>query len=166
MPSRELDALSRRIIAALEEDGRKTYREIGRELEIPEATVRSRVAKLLEGDYIRITTVGNPLKLGVEVVAVTLIRVKPGCAEETANILAGYPNVRFVGTSFGSADIVIQTLHPSAQKLHQFIAQEIPRAAPAIVSTETFQLAEVVKSSWAWSEWFDMEDDLKESIGN
>jgi Lrp/AsnC family transcriptional regulator for asnA, asnC and gidA len=152
---RELDELDRKIIAALEKDGRKAYREIGRGLGVPEATVRSRVTKLLENGHIRITAVGNPLGLGVEVVAITLIRVRPGHVEETADVLSRYPNVRFVGTSFGSADIIVQTLHPSLQRLHHFISQEIPRAAPAITSTETFQLANVVKSSWAWGEWFE-----------
>lgn len=159
-----LDELDRKIIVALEKDGRRSYRDIGRDLNIPEATIRLRVAKLLENDHIRITAVGNPMSLGVQVVAITLIRVKPGHVEETAKVLASYPNVRFVGSSFGSADIIIQTLHRNVQSLHQFVTHEIPNTAQAVTSTETFQLAEVIKSSWAWGEWFELQKQLEQTL--
>ncbi|MBS3934488.1 MAG: Lrp/AsnC family transcriptional regulator [Truepera sp.] len=151
----DLDYLDRRIIMALERDGRRPYRDIARELGVAEATIRSRVNRMTERELIHIEAVGDPLKLGVEVVAISLIRVKPGHVQETAEILTRYPNVRFVGISLGAADIIIQTLHASLRDLHGFIAQELPRAAPAVTSTETFQLAEVHKSSWDWRAWFE-----------
>lgn len=153
----KLDSLDRGILMALEDDGRRPYRDIARELDVPEATVRARVNRLLEAGLIRITAVGDPLKLGVHVVAISLIRVKPGYVEETAAILERYPNVRFVGTSFGSADIIIQTLHPDIRSLHHFLTQELPKVAPHVTSTETFQLAEVRKSSWDWRAWFEQQ---------
>lgn len=150
----KLDRLDQQIISALEDDGRRPYRDIARDLEVAEATVRARVNRLLEAGSIRITAVGDYFQLGVEVVAICLIRVQPGYVQESAELLRGYPNVRFVGTSFGSADIIIQTLHPGIQSLHQFMSAELPRALPHITYTETFQLAEVVKSAWDWKAWF------------
>jgi len=41
------------------------------------------------------------------------------------------------------------------ESLHRFISQEVPRAAPAITKTETFQLARTVKSTWNWRTWFE-----------
>lgn len=151
----ELDDLDLKVIAALEDDGRRPYRDIARELGMPEATVRSRVNRLRENGMIRITAVGDPLRLGVEVAAITLIRVRPGAVDETAEALAAYPNVRFVGTSFGSADIIIQTLHRDLASLHDFISRELPWVAPDVTRTETFQLARTVKSSWNWRAWFE-----------
>ncbi|MCA9838295.1 MAG: Lrp/AsnC family transcriptional regulator [Trueperaceae bacterium] len=153
----QLDELDKQIIMALESDGRRPYRDIARDLDTPEATIRSRVGRLIDSGLIRITAVGDPQKLGVSVNAISLIRVKPGTIKETAELLSSFPNVRFVGTSFGSADIIIQTLHASTQELHRFISEEVPQAAPAVTSTETFQLAEVLKSSWDWREWFRQE---------
>lgn len=152
-----LDELDKQIIMALEDDGRRPYRDIARELNVPEATVRARVNRLREEGHIRIAAIGNPLKLGVHVMAISLIRVRPGFVDETAAILETYPNVRFVGTAFGSADIIIQTLHTDIASLHKFLSKEIPKAAPHITSTETFQLAEVRKSSWDWRAWFAQE---------
>ena len=150
----KLDTLDQQIIVALEDDGRRPYRDIARDLDVAEATVRARVGRLVESGLIRITAVGDPLRLGVNVVAISLIRVKPGCVQDVAETLKGYPNVRFVGTSFGAADIIIQTLHADVKALHRFVSQDLPRAAPDITRTETFQLAEVLKSSWEWKAWF------------
>ncbi len=151
----QLDDLDKALIVALEDDGRRPYRDIARDLEVPEATVRSRVGRLLGRGLIRITAVGDPLSLGVNVVAISLIRVQPGHVKEAAERLTRFPNVRFVGSSFGAADIIIQTLHSSVQELHLFISQTVPQAVPVVTSTETFQLAEVLKSSWDWRDWFE-----------
>lgn len=150
-----LDELDKAIIVALEDDGRRPFRDIARDLDVAESTVRSRVARLQERRLIHITAVGDPLQLGVEATAIILVRVRPGTVAETAASLARLPYVRFVGTSFGQADIVIQTLHNSVKELHAFVSEELPRRCPEVTSTETFQLAEVLKSSWDWREWFD-----------
>ena len=153
----KLDSLDQKIIMALEDDGRKPYREIARDLDVAEATVRSRVGRLTENGLIHITAVGDPLKLGVEVVSISLLRVKPGHAEEAAAALTQFSNVRFVGTALGSADIIVQTLHPNVKSLHEFITKALPKAAPAVTSTETFQLTAVLKSSWEWRAWLEQE---------
>ncbi len=149
-----LDELDKRIIVALEADGRRPYRDIARDLDVAEATIRARVARLSESGLIHITAVGDPLKLGVTTTAITLIRTRPGTVHHVARTLAELPNVRFVGTSFGSADIVIQTLHRDIRALHEFVSTEVPRVAPDVVGTETLQLADVLKSSWDWQAWF------------
>lgn len=150
-----LDRLDQGIISALEDDGRRPYRDIARDLGVAEATVRARVSRLTEAGLIRITAVGDPLSLGIDVTAISLLSVRPGGATRTAEKLATYPNVRFVGESFGSADIIIQTLHPDIRSLHRFIGTELPEALPDITRTETFQLARVLKSSWNWRTWFE-----------
>lgn len=150
-----LDSLDQQIIIALENDGRRPYRDIARDLNVAEATIRARVNRLTENKLIRITAVGDPLKLGVETGAISLIRVTPGHSKEVAEKLAQFPNVRFVGVSFGPADIIIQTLHSSAQELHTFLAETVPSVIPSVTSTETFQLAQIVKSSWEWQAWFE-----------
>jgi len=150
-----LDDLDKRIIVALEEDGRRPYRDIARDIGVAEATVRARVTRLSEAGLIRITAVGDPLGLGVSTMAISLIRTRPGTVHEVAKALALRPNVRFVGTAFGSADIVIQTLHRDIRALHDFMTRELPALAPDVTGTETLQLADVLKSSWDWRAWFE-----------
>lgn len=150
-----LDELDRQIVAALSKDGRRPYRDIARELGVAEGTVRARAGRMQDEGLIRMTAVGSPLALGVNVVAVILMRVAPGRVSAAEEILAGYPHIRFVAAALGSADIVIQTLHPSVRDLHRFVTEELPRAIPGLNSTETFQLTKVLKSSWTWGDWFE-----------
>lgn len=159
MQKASLDRLDRQIIAALARDGRISYRELARSLDVSEGTVRMRMARLQEEDLVRVTVVGSPLALGVGMNVMIMMRVKPGHVRATADALVKFPNVRFVGLSFGSADICIQSLHKDITDLHQFVSEVVPKVAPAVVSTETFQLAEVMKSAWTWGDWFEYLDD-------
>jgi Lrp/AsnC family transcriptional regulator for asnA, asnC and gidA len=156
--SDSLDDLDRRIVSALARDGRRPYRDIARELGVSEGTVRSRMTRLQDQELIRVTAVGSPLALGVGVVALIMLRVKPGHVQDAARRLTTFPNIRFVGTSFGSADITIQSLHRDVKDLHGFVSEILPGAIPEITSTETFQLAEVLKSTWTWGDWFEYID--------
>jgi Lrp/AsnC family transcriptional regulator for asnA, asnC and gidA len=155
MRKASIDKLDRQIIAALARDGRMSYRELARSLDVAEGTVRARMQRLQEEDLVRVTLVGNPLTLGVGMNVVIMLRVKPGHVRETAEALAKFSNVRFVGLSFGPADIWIQTLHRDIGDLHEFVSETLPKAAPHVTSTETFHLAEVMKSTWHWGDWFD-----------
>jgi len=159
MPKASLDKLDRQIIAALARDGRRPYRELARALDVSEGTIRARVSRLQEDGLVRVTLVGSPLALGVGVVVMILLRVKPGFVRETAEALGRFPTVRFVGFSFGSADIIVQSLHKDIADLHHFVSEVIPKAAPAVTSTDTFQIAEVLKSTWTWGDWFEYLED-------
>ncbi len=167
MPTRKiaLDKVDRQIITALARDGRRSYREIGRALDISEGTVRKRVARLQEDGLVRVTLVGNPLSMGVGVGAMILLRVKPGHVRSTADALVKYPNVRFVSLSFGKGDVILQTLNKDVADLHHFVSETIPEAAPHVTSTETFQLAEILKSAWTWGDWFEYLEDGSEEDG-
>jgi Lrp/AsnC family transcriptional regulator for asnA, asnC and gidA len=150
-----LDKLDRDIISALARDGRISFREVARSLDVSEGTVRMRVTRLQEEGLVRVTLVGNPVALGVGMSVMIMLRVKPGHVRETAEALSKFPNVRFVALSFGPADVFIQSLHKDTADLHRFVSDLIPKAAPAVTSTETFPLAEVMKSSWTWDDWFE-----------
>jgi Lrp/AsnC family transcriptional regulator for asnA, asnC and gidA len=156
--ARALDDLDKQIIVHLAEDGRKPYREIARALQVSEGTVRNRVGRLVDNDLIRITPVGNMLALGIEVVAAVHLRVRPGTAEKVARTLAKQPNIRFVAMTFGSADIILQILHKDAASLRDFINQELPRLAPDVTATETFQTSKMIKSAWTWGDWFEYQE--------
>lgn len=60
----ELDSIDRDIIDLLRTDGRMSFREIARHLDIPEATTRYRVQRLLQSETIEIQrfagTLGTP----------------------------------------------------------------------------------------------------------
>lgn len=151
-----IDETDRKIIAVLARNGRRSYRDVARMLNVSEGMIRQRVTRLIDKELIRVTVVGNLLTLGVEVVAMVLIQVKPGHSDAIARKLTEYPHVRFVATSLGPTDILMQTLHHDLQSLHNFVSNELPRAAPNITSINTLQLSNVLKSTWTWGDWFEM----------
>jgi len=152
-----LDKLDQRIIIALAEDGRRSYRDIARDLNVSEASVRQRVSRLTGDDLIRITAIGNLQALGFEVVAMVHFKVMPGRVEEYAQIISEYAAVRFVPISPRNADIIFQSLHANIASLHDFVRNELSRRMPDIVSTEIFPLVKTLKSSWTWESWFDLQ---------
>ncbi len=154
-----MDNVDRLIVSALTENGRRPYRDIARSIGVSEGVVRQRVAKLAEDDLIRITAIGNLNRMGFDVVAMVLIKAKPGSVEACAEALAEYQSVRFVAILFGAADIVIQTLHTTLDELHVFVRNQIPKDIPDIISIETYPEARTIKSSWNWGSWFELLQD-------
>ncbi len=62
-----IDKIDSGMINLLQKDGRVSNTEIARTLEISEATVRARLKRLIDEEYIQIVAVSNPLKLGFEI---------------------------------------------------------------------------------------------------
>lgn len=98
-PKDALDELDKKIVIQLAEDGRRSYRQIAQNLGIAEGTARFRANRLMDEGYVRVTAVANAQRLGIDIVAVTLLRLTPGHVKEAADHLATYRNVRFVGMS-------------------------------------------------------------------
>ena len=152
-----LDSLDKRIIGILSVDGRRAYRDIARELDVSEGTIRQRVSRLTESGLIRITAVGNLFTLGFDVVALFHIKTTPSSIDSYARAIAEYPFVRFVTTSLGGADIIAQSLHTSMESLHDFVRNELPARLPEIKSVEIFPQVQTLKSSWTWETWFELQ---------
>ncbi len=145
-----LDEVDRKIVDYLREDGRMAYREIARRLDVSEGTVRKRVNKLLETGFIKILAVGDPLKLGVPVLAATTIKVAPGKQEDVGDKLAGFDNVRYVALGVGAKDLMVESLHRNLDDLHDFLANTVGQL-PGVRDLNTFQVVRIKKSVWDWS---------------
>ena len=59
-----LDDVSKAIIEQLQQDGRRSYAEIGKAVGLSEAAVRQRVQKLQDAGVMQVVAVTDPLKLG------------------------------------------------------------------------------------------------------
>ncbi|MBS3812943.1 Lrp/AsnC family transcriptional regulator [Candidatus Bipolaricaulota bacterium] len=145
-----LDEVDRKIVDYLREDGRMAYREISRRLDVSEGTVRKRVNKLLETGFIKILAVGDPLKLGVPVLAATIIKVSPGEQSEVGDQLADFDNVRYVALGVEANDLMVESLHRNLTDLHDFLANTVS-ALPGVRDLNTFQVVKIKKSVWDWS---------------
>ncbi len=146
----DLDATDRKIVEFLRRDGRTPFREIARSLEVSEGMVRRRVQTLLDSGLLRILAVGDPLRLGVPVLAATTLRIHPGQLSEVARRLATADNVRYVAEGVGNGNLMVESLHRTVADLHTFITEFIGRM-PGVISAETFQVVHITKSVWDWT---------------
>ena len=145
----DLDETDRQIVDLLRQDGRMPYREIARRLGVSEGMIRKRVQRLLNSSFIRIRAVGDPLKLGVPVLAAIQLVVRPGKANEVAETLAALDNVRYVAVGIGSTNVMIESLHRDVESLHTFLT-EVIGGMPSVQSAQLFQAVRIVKSVWDW----------------
>lgn len=143
-----LDATSKQIIAQLQQNGRRPYATIGKEVGLSEAAVRQRVHKLLEQGRIQIVAVADPAEVGFArqaMVGITADRdLRP-----IADRLAKMDEVSYVVVTAGSFDLLAEVIAESDDQLLDLLSRQI-RSIPGVRSTETFVYLQVRKEPYSW----------------
>jgi len=148
-PTASIDEVDRQILLHLQRDGRLTNSEIGRRLGLAEGTIRRRIDRMLADGIVHIAAVANPFKIGLPIVVLIGIDVDPPRLEEAARRLVEMPQVRYVGYSTGTYDIIVEALFPSNQALLHFLTNELAKIR-GIRKTETSLQLDVLKRSYEW----------------
>ena len=90
----QLDDVSKAIIEQLQDDGRRSYAEIGKAVGLSEAAVRQRVQKLTDSGVMQVVAVTDPMQLGFYRQAMIGIRVS-GDTTSVAETLSRIPAVDY-----------------------------------------------------------------------
>jgi Lrp/AsnC family transcriptional regulator for asnA, asnC and gidA len=143
-----LDELDARIIEELNLDGRMSFAEIARRVGVNEATVRTRYARLIRRNMIRIVAIADALALGL-VFAEVGIKVSGTSVAQTAEALSAIPDVDYVAICAGSFDLLIEVVCPDNEQLLAVLDEKI-RSVPGVSSLETFVILDVPKHSYRW----------------
>ena len=145
-PAERIDELDRRIIEALQENGRESFRRIATRLGISEATVRARFARLTSKGILQVVAVTNPLGLGFEQ---ALVGVKTsGPPGSVADEIARWPEADYVVVTAGQFDLVVEVVASDRRELLQLTDRM--RALEGVASTETFFYLEMWKQLYDW----------------
>jgi Lrp/AsnC family transcriptional regulator for asnA, asnC and gidA len=145
-PARRVDELDRRIIEALQENGRESFRRIAVRLGVSEGTVRARYARLTSEGILQVVAVTNPLGLGFEQ---ALIGVKTsGAPSEVADEISRWPEADYVVVTAGQFDIVVELVAADRRELLDLTNRL--RALEGVASTETFFYLEMWKQLYDW----------------
>jgi Lrp/AsnC family transcriptional regulator, regulator for asnA, asnC and gidA len=145
-PARRVDDLDRRIIEALQENGRESFRRIAVRLGVSEGTVRARYARLTSEGVLQVVAVTNPLGLGFEQ---ALIGVKTsGAPSEVADEISRWPEADYVVVTAGQFDIVVELVAADRRELLDLTNRL--RALDGVASTETFFYLEMWKQLYDW----------------
>src|ERR1051325_7073718 len=109
-PARRTDDLHRKIIEALQANGRASFRALAARVGVSEATVRARYGRLTAEGILQVVAVTNPLGLGYEQ---ALIGVKTsGSPEHAADAIARWPEADYVIATAGQFDLVVELVPP------------------------------------------------------
>lgn len=145
-----IDEIDRKIIDALQIDGRRPFTKLAAELGISEASVRQRVANLINTRVMQIVAITNPVKLGYELAGMIGIRVAGERLLEVAEQISAFDEVIYLIVCAGSFDLLAEVVCQDNDHLLRFLTEKLYRVE-GVQQTETFLYLRVEKqNNWAF----------------
>lgn len=144
------DAMNRRIIARLQEDGRVPYSVIARELGTSEGTVRNRVNQMVAAKVLRVIGVADPVALGNEGYALVAMRLSAGADPRVVSErFEACDEVTFVLFAAGQFDLVVEVICETHRNLRDFLLEHCYGQAD-IASVEPMLALALYKNLMKW----------------
>lgn len=132
-----MDELDRKIIALLQQDGRASNAGIARQVGVSEGTVRRRLKRLVQDEYIKVVALLDPAKMGYHSEALIGVQVDPDKVDQVAENLAKLDEISWVAVTTGSFDIFAWATQVSSEALGVFLRTKVG-TIPGVRRTETF----------------------------
>jgi Lrp/AsnC family transcriptional regulator, regulator for asnA, asnC and gidA len=145
----DLDDIDRRIISLLQNSSRGTNTEIAAKVGLSESSVRRRISRLLDEDYIKLVAVADPLKIGYPIVAIIGLQCLPSAVDQVELRLADLNEFRFIGMTIGTYDFVAEAWFESLESLRGFVRGRLA-AIPGIQRIETVHVLKMVRYLYDW----------------
>ena len=139
-----MDELDLAIIKALQQNGRKRYTEIAKELGVTEGTVRNRVSRLLDDQVIQVIGLIDPHQMGYDAPAMIAISVKPPHLEEAASKIAEFAEVSYLIMVSGEYDLMVEVFCRDREHLALFIREKLQNIV-GVQRTQTYFILHTYK---------------------
>ncbi|MCY7285504.1 MAG: Lrp/AsnC family transcriptional regulator [Cyanobacteria bacterium CAN_BIN43] len=143
-----LDDLDRAIIGLLKTDGRMSFTEVSKRLNLPEATARYRVQRLLQSKIVRIHATPNPEHLGTPRVMIVQLFVENGKIDAVAAALVEIEEVQFVAVTAGHHNIVVDVCFATHDELLDFYAKL--HEIPGVIRYESQVVMKLLKAEYKY----------------
>lgn len=139
MKEDELDALDKRLIGVLTDDGRLPSGNIADRLDISSPTVRSRIDGLVSSGFLRVAGLLDPFKLkGVNLALVGISLERHQELDEKIEQISDLRQVHWAAAVTGQYDIIVEVILANGiPDLYRFLVEELPRLG-GIRSSESF----------------------------
>ena len=144
-----LDDLDKSIIQCLQLDGRRPYAQIGRQLKVPEATVRQRAERLISRGIVQVVGVTDPIAMGFQQPALIGLCVDPGKLDRIAEQIAALDEVTYLVVTAGRFDLVCEVVCEDNEHLLRVLTDRLADI-DGIRSSETLVELRFVKESYQW----------------
>ncbi|GAA2322586.1 hypothetical protein GCM10010149_89670 [Nonomuraea roseoviolacea subsp. roseoviolacea] len=143
-----LDDIDRRIVAELQEDGRRTYGRIAEAVGLTLAPTRQRVARLIDTGVIKIAAIVNPRKVGFLHRAAIGLRCE-GDLDVIAAAISQVDEVEWLVATAGRYDLMAEIGHVDAAHLHRLVTDRI-RTVPGVREVEIMVFLSIFKVRYPW----------------
>lgn len=132
-----MDEIDYKIIKELQENGRRSYKEIAKKLKISDGTVRLRTERMIKENLIRIRALVDPFKFENGIYALIGINLERRGHAEKMKQISGLKGVVSVLNATGRYDLLIELFVRSKKELTEFLVTEISKVK-GIQATETY----------------------------
>ena len=151
---KKIDQVDCGIIKLLQKDGRLSNTTIGKRLGISEATVRTRLNRLIKEEFIQIVAVSNPIKLGFQIVGNIRMHVDIKKTENVIKELKKLEPIWFIVQTTGGTDIYAEFIVKSLDELNSLAFEKINKI-DGITRTDTSLIMKFIKRHYDWGTAFD-----------
>ena len=145
-----VDEIDQRIIEALQQDGRRPFTKIAADMGISEASVRQRVAHLINTQVMQIVAITNPVKLGFTMASMIGIRISGERLLEAAQEISAFDEVIYLILCAGSFDILAEVVCRDNDHFLKFLTEKLYKVQ-GVQQAETYMYLRVYKQNdWAF----------------
>ena len=144
-----IDAVDCQMIRLLQKDARIPNTEIAKQMGISEATVRTRLNRLIKEELIQIVAVSNPLKLGFKIVGRIQIHVDIKKMDTIIEELKALKPLWFIVQTTGGGGIDTEFVVKDLDELNHLILEKINRI-DGVLKTETEMFLNYIKRQYDW----------------
>jgi DNA-binding Lrp family transcriptional regulator len=145
----KLDELDGWIVAALQLNGRASWKKIAAVIGAKESTVARRGQQLIESRVVGVTGVLDHLRCGLGISLQLRMRCRPGRANTVAEAMADLAVTRFVTVVSGSVDVAAEIQVRNHRDVARVLVEDLPRPDD-IVETESMV---VIRKFSNFEEW-------------
>jgi Lrp/AsnC family transcriptional regulator for asnA, asnC and gidA len=144
---KNLDHIDNHIITLLQKDGRISNTDIAKKLKISEATVRTRLKRLIEDEYIQIVAVSNPFKLGFEITGDLYIHVDMKKIDSVITELKKIKELWYIVMTTGEQNINAEFVVTTLEELNDLVYNKISKI-DGILRVETSIIMKYIKRKY------------------
>ena len=140
-----MDQTDLTILTHLQNDGRRSFSDIARALQVSVGTVRNRVTRMLADETVNIVGRVNPNKVGFDAYASIFISIRPSeLIASTAAELATFPEVTFLAEIVGEFDLQVDVMCKDNEHLSRLISDRLHKTE-GVNRTTTMMILQVHK---------------------
>lgn len=126
IPNLVLDETDKQILTILHEEGRISYTDLGKRVDLSRVAVQARINQLIEAGVIeKFTAVINPAKIGIHVSVFFNVEVEPQFLEEVALKLEEEPAVTSLYHMTGPSKLHMHGIFANDQEMEEFLTKRL-----------------------------------------